>query len=56
MNCKVVIPNKKHEQGWLEYAKEYILDSPSLKLLEYTLNMDFNKWLESISNEREGKK
>lgn len=55
MRYKLVMPSEKHEKEWIEYSKEYISFNPSLKPLEYTLNMNFNEWLKSIKDEMKGK-
>ena len=54
MNYRLVIPNKKYEQEWEEYANEYIAENPTLKPLEYTLDMNYDEWLKTIEEEKNG--
>lgn len=53
-NIYLKFPSKEDKKDWIEYIKEYRIDNPNAKPLGCDENIDYEEWLNKITNEHNG--
>ena len=53
-NIYLKFPSLEDKDKWIEYLKEYRLDNPKAKPLSCTEDINYEEWLNKITNEHNG--
>lgn len=53
-NIYLKFPKIEDKDKWIEYIKEYRLDNPKAKPLDCTEDINYEEWLNKITNEHNG--